>query len=58
MFMGADKEPDWVELARESIEAHQRKDIRRSIEHFADLINKQKARNERALKDVGAHEKG
>ena len=56
--MGADKEPDWVELARESIEAHQRKDIRRSIEHFADLINKQKARNERALKDVGAHEKG
>jgi len=51
-------EPDWIELARESIEAHQRKDIRRSIEHFADLIKKQKARNEQALRDVRVNEKG
>lgn len=56
--MGADKEPDWIEVARESIEAHQRKDIRQSIEHFADLIKKQKARNEQALKDVRVNEKG
>jgi hypothetical protein len=51
-------EPDWVDLARESIEAHQRKEIRQSIEHFADLIKKQKARNEQALKGVRVDEKG
>jgi hypothetical protein len=51
-------EPDWVDLARESIEAHQRKEIRQSIEHFAGLIKKQKARNEQALKGVRVDEKG
>ena len=51
-------EPDWIEVARESIVAHQRKEIRRSIEHSADLIKKQKARNEQALKDVRVNEKG
>ena len=51
-------EPDWIDLARESIEAEQRKDIRQSIEHFADLIKKQKARNEQALRDVRVNEKG
>ena len=41
--MAANKEPDWIELARESIEAQQRYDVRRQIDHFQWLIAQRKA---------------
>jgi len=44
--MAAD-EPDWIELARQSIEARQSEAVRRQIDNFYWLIESRKAANKR-----------
>ena len=36
-------EPDWIELARQSIEAQQSEEVRRQIDTFYQLIESRKA---------------
>ena len=40
-------EPDWIELARQSIEAQQSEEVRRQIDNFYLLIESRKAANKR-----------
>ncbi len=44
--MAAD-EVDWIELARQSIEAQQSEEVRRQIDNFYWLIESRKATNKR-----------
>ena len=42
-------EPDWIELARQSIEAEQSEKVRKQIEHFQWLIEQRKAEIKRDM---------
>ena len=48
-------EPDWIELARQSIEAEQSEKVRKQIEHFQWLIEQRKAEIKR---DMEAMQRG
>ena len=48
-------EPDWIELARQSIEAEQSEKVRKQIEHFHWLIEQRKAEIKR---DMEAMQRG
>lgn len=48
-------EPDWIRLARETVEAQQRYDIRRQIDFYERLLELQKAENKR---DTEAKKRG
>ena len=53
--MAVDREPDWIELARESIEAEQSERVRKQIDHFQWLIAQRKAEIKR---DMEAMQRG
>lgn len=48
-------EPDWIELARRSIEAEQSEKVRKQIDHFQWLIAQRKAEIKR---DMEAMQRG
>lgn len=53
-------EPDWIELARQSIEAEQSENVRKQIEHFQWLIEQRKAEIKRDMEAMqrGANDRG
>ena len=53
--MALDREPDWIELARRSIEAEQSEKVRKQIDHFQWLIAQRKAEIKR---DMEAMQRG
>ena len=53
--MALDREPDWIELARQSIEAEQSEKVRKQIDHFQWLIAQRKAEIKR---DMEAMQRG
>ena len=57
--MAAD-EPDWIELARQSIEAEQSEKVRKQIEHFHWLIEQRKAEIKRDMEAMqrGVNDRG
>lgn len=53
--MALDREPDWIELARRSIDAEQSEKVRKQIDHFQWLIAQRKAEIKR---DMEAMQRG
>ena len=41
--MAVEEKTDWIELARQSIEAEQSEKVRQEIEHFAWLLEQRKS---------------
>jgi hypothetical protein len=52
--------PDWIELARQSIEAQQSEKVRKQIDHFQWLIEQRKAEIKRDMEAMqrGANDRG
>lgn len=53
--MALNREPNWIKLARESVEAEQSEKVRKQIDHFQWLIAQRKAEIKR---DMEAMQRG